>query len=224
MLDFLLASPNLAFTIVLGLLLVIFAFELTSLLFGADLSGVLGDIDLPDLDLPDADLDVEVLDPGIVTKFLYWLRIGRVPLLVLLVIFMALFVICGYALQYVCLLLLGRLAPGWLAAPAALLLAIPAARVCARPLSKLIPGDETDAINRRDLVGLRAVIVLGKAGKGSPAQARTRDRHGTTHYFMVEPDNPEETLESGRDLLLVRNSGNLFYAIVHPDPSAPDNA
>lgn len=220
MYDFITAGQNIVFAIVLTLLLAFFAIELCGLLFGATISGVLGELDLPDIDVDlGADLDI-----GVFTKFLYWLKIGRVPLLILLVIFMATFVICGYVLQYLCLAVMETMLPAWLASGAALFITIPAVRLCGGFLVRLVPKDETAAISRDDLVGGRAVIVLGSARQGSPAQARTSDRYGTTHYLMIEPDNPEETLERGKDLLLVRHNGTIYYAINHPEPNLPDNS
>ena len=214
MIDFVFADQNLAFTVVLGLLLFFFFVELCGLLFGADLSALLGDLDLPDIDI-DAD---GIPDIGVATKFLYWLKVGKVPLMILLVIFMTAFVLCGYGLQLACLSLLDRPLPGWLAAVAALALTVPAVRLCGGTLARFMPRDETEAIEQDELIGGRAVIVLGKARKGSPAQARTSDRFGTTHYLMVEPDEADEILETGIALLLVRREGFVFYAIKHPDP------
>ncbi len=193
-------------------------------MLGASVSGLLGDVDMPDLDV-DVDMDVDIdvdldvdSDIGVAAKFLYWLKIGKVPLLILIVIFLTLFALCGYVLQFLFLSLGGFLLPGWLAAPIALFLVVPAMRLCGRFLAGLIPHDETDAVSQDELVGCRAVIVLGAARKNTPAQARIRDRFGTTHYLMVEPDNPGETLEQGKDLLLVRRDGALHYAIEHPQP------
>lgn len=214
MLDFVFADQNLAFAVVLGLLLFFFVIELCSLLFGASVSGLLGDLDLPDVDLDLGD----ALDISLATKFLYWLKVGKVPLMILLVMFMTAFVVCGFVLQLVSLWLFERLLPGWLAATAALALTVPVVRTFGGALAKVMPRDETAAIDRDELIGGRAVIILGKAGKGSPAQARTTDHFGTTHYLMVEPDDPGEELETGVVLLLVRREGVVFYAIKHPDP------
>lgn len=216
---FLTASQNIVFAVVLVLLVAFFVIELCSLLFGASLSGLLGDLDLPDLDLPEVGLNVD-LDVGIATKFLYWLKIGRVPLLILIVIFMTAFVLSGYFLQFLCLKVANWMLPAWLATIAALALSVPVVRLIGRHLARIIPKDETAAISQTELVGSRAFIVIGTARKGSPAQARTSDRFGTTHYLMLEPDNPEETLERGQELLLVRHDGSRFFAIPHPDPGA----
>lgn len=214
MFEFITADQNIPFAVVLVLLVAFFLIELASLLFGGSLTGLLGEVDLPDFDM---DLDID-LDFGVATKFLYWLKIGKVPLMVLIVIFMAAFVLSGLALQLACLWLTGGLLPGWLAALGALFLSVPVVRVTGRFVTRVIPKDETDAISRAELVGGRAVIVIGTARRGSPAQAKTVDRHGTTHYIMVEPDDSGEEFGAGRDLLLVRQDETRFYAIAHPNP------
>ena len=61
-----------------------------------------------------------------------------------------------------------------------------------------------------------AQVVLGTAESGKPTQARLRDKHGRTHYVMVEPDQEGETFQAGEDLLLVRRAGSVFYAIRAP--------
>ncbi|MCL2029421.1 MAG: YqiJ family protein [Deltaproteobacteria bacterium] len=221
MVDFLIAQPNVPFAIALTLLIAIFLIELGGFLFGTNLTGLLGytpDIDLAGTGaaLPDASPGLEV-DAGATAKFLYWLKIGRVPIMILIVIFMASFVICGYGLQSLCLWFLGFLLPSYLAAILSVLLTLPFVRLTGSGIARIIPKDETAAISLEELVGLRAVITIGTAKRGSPAQARTTDRFGTTHYVMVEPDRPGDELASGRRLLLVRYDKRLFYAINHPE-------
>lgn len=221
MYEFLTATQNLPFAIALALLLVLLAIELAGFLFGADVSGMLGDgmpdagVDV-DLDLPSGDLP----DVSFVTGFLYWLNVGRVPLIILLVLLMTFFVIIGYGLQYLLLSFLGFMMPSYVAAPAALLVALPVVRWSGKGVGRVVPRDETEAISVRELVGSRAVISLGIAKAGYPAQARVSDRFGTTHYVMAEPDDPEATLESGHPLLLVRYDGSKFFAIRHPEGDA----
>lgn len=225
MVDFLIAPPNTIFAVTLTLLIAIFLIELGGLLFGANMTGLLGD--MPDIEivpgtgvtLPDAMTNVDV-DVGIATKFLYWLKIGRMPIIILIVIFMASFVICGYGLQLFCLWVSGIQLPSYLATFAAVVLALPLVRLTGRGISTIIPKDETDAISLDELVGSRAVITIGTAKRGSPAQAKATDRFGTTHYIMIEPDRSEDELTSGGKLLLVRYAGHLFYAINHPEPDS----
>lgn len=220
MLEFAIASQNLPFAIVFGLLIAIMVIEILGLLVGANLGSLLGEIDLPEI--PEVDIDVDLptpsINPGVVTSFLYWLNIGRVPVIILLVVFMTAFTVCGYVLQYLAFSLGGFLFPWYLATLVAVVGAVPLVRAFGRSIARYIPKDETEAVSTQELVGTRAIITIGKAKKGYPAQARTSDRYGTTHYVMVEPDDPEMVLDSKMELLLVRQSGNLFYAIAHPEP------
>lgn len=220
MLEFATASQNLPFAIVLGLLVTILVIELFGLMFGAEVGGLLGELDLPDLDMPDLDMpDLPVgANVGFLTSFLYWLNVGRVPVIILIVLFMTAFVITGYMLQLAVLSFAGFLLPGYLASLAALAASVPVVKVVGKTVGRIVPRDETEAISQSELVGSRALITIGKAKAGYPAQARVCDRYGTNHYLMLEPDNPDEVLETGVDLLLVRYDGSKYYAIRHPEP------
>lgn len=217
MYEFLTASPNLPFAVALGLLIVLLIIELAGFLLGTGLSSIIGDGLTPDAGV---DIDIPAgdgLNIGLVSSFLYWLNIGRVPLIVLAVIFMAFFVIIGYALQYAMAAGLGHMLPAWIAAPAAFVAAMPLVRSSGCHIAKIVPRDETEAVSMRELVGLRAVVTLGTAKKGYPAQARATDKFSTAHYVMVEPDDPAQSFGQGAELLLVRFDGTKFFAIHHPD-------
>jgi hypothetical protein len=46
-----------------------------------------------------------------------------------------------------------------------------------------------------------------------------RDEFGTTHYVMVEPEDPDQALGAGASVLLVRHvSGRRFRVIPNPKP------
>ncbi|MGH6782517.1 MAG: OB-fold-containig protein, partial [Sphingomonadaceae bacterium] len=115
--------------------------------------------------------------------------------------------------------LTGALLPGWIAAPAAGVAALPVTGLLARGLARILPQDETTAIDLGDLVGLSATIVVGRATEGAPAKARVRDHFGQTHYVMAEPDNHGQALSEGEEILLVRREGHVFRAIATGRPS-----
>lgn len=221
MLAFLTAPQNTPFAVVLALILVLFVVEVIGLLFGASIGSLIGGDTGAGVDV-DVDVDAlsgaEGFSPGVVTSFLYWVNVGRVPFIILMVLFMTAFVLAGYILQYFCLTLVDHMLPSWLASLVAVALSIPCVRVLGKGLSRIMPRDETEAISTAELVGTRAAIVLGTARRGSPAQARASDRFGQQHYLMVEPDDPEAVLETGEPLLLVRREEGKFYAIKHPEP------
>lgn len=141
-----------------------------------------------------------------------WLGIGRVPLLMLLVVFLALFGLAGLALQQFA----GPLSL-WIAVPAAAAAALPLTGLGARGLARIMPGDETTAVGLDELVGRRGTITIGTARRGSPAQARVADVHGQVHYVMVEPYDDDHSIGQGETVRLDRRDGNVFIAVPRTD-------
>lgn len=192
MLGFLGAGENLAFVVALAIMVLIGMVEAV----GLGTSALGHDIDL------DGDGD-----------WLSWLGVGQLPLLMLLVVFLASFGLIGLIGQQAMLGLTGALLPGWIAIPAAGVAALPATGVSARLLGRILPRDETTAIGVDQLVGLHAEIIVGTAAQGSPAKAKVRDFHGQVHYVMAEPDVPGVRFTEGDEILLVRREGHIFRAI-----------
>lgn len=147
------------------------------------------------------------------SDFLGWLGLGQLPLLVLLVVFLALFGVIGLSFQQLMVALTGETLTPWLAAPVAAAAALPATALLARPLARILPRDETTAISLDTLVGRRAVIVTGRAAPGNPARARVRDQFGYDHYVMAEPDNAGQSFGEGEEIILVRRHDHIFRAI-----------
>ena len=142
-----------------------------------------------------------------------WLGIGTVPLLVVLVVLLALFGIIGIAGQQLAAALLGAPMSAWIAAPAALIAALPLTGSCARLLARILPHDETTAISLESLVGKRATLIVGTASQGSPARAQVRDAYGQVHYVMVEPIEGGPTIREGETVLLVEREGDTFIGL-----------
>lgn len=152
-------------------------------------------------------------DANVDSDFLGWLGVGRLPLLVLLVIFLAVFGVIGLGLQQLMTSISGDTLTPWLATPIAVALALPATGLLSRPLARVLPRDETTAVSLETLVGRRAVIVTGRAATGSPARARVRDHYGYDHYVMTEPDNAGQSFAEGEEIILVRRDRHVFRAI-----------
>jgi len=178
-------------------------------------AGIFSFIDslLPDLDV-DADLDSPDFDSaGPFSKLLSWFRIGEVPAIMLLVIFLTAFGLIGLGLQSVAQRTLGGLMPGSVASIPAVLLGFPIVRLCGGILGKIMPKDETEAVSETSFIGRIAVITLGTASSGSPAEAKLKDQFGQTHYVMVEPDEADEQLGKGTKIVLISQQGSVFRAI-----------
>jgi hypothetical protein len=221
MLELLTADQNLPFSVSLAVMLGMALLEGISTLLGAGVSHLL-DALLPDLDLDPQLSGMEGQGTSSLSRLLGWLRIGQVPALILLVIFLTAFGLTGLAIQSLARASIGSFLPAGLASLPALALAIPAVRLFGGALAAILPKDETDAVTEASLVGRIAVITLGTARSGYPAEARTTDTHGTTHYLMVEPDIPGDEFPAGTAVLLVSRSGSLFKAIFNPNPALVD--
>lgn len=198
MFTFLAAPENLVFVSALVLMLLIGGLQLIGVGdFGVD----------PDVDAGgDAQLDL-----------LGWLGFGRVPLLVLLVVFLALFGTLGLLLQLLLRDLAGGTLSGWIAVPGVAVASLPLTGLAARGLARILPGDHSTAVALEDLVGRPAQIVTGRARHGSPARARAEDPFGQAHFVMVEPNTSDAVFEEGETVLLVRREADLFRAVSSGD-------
>jgi hypothetical protein len=160
----------------------------------------------------------DVSGDGALDRVLGWLHVGRVPALVLLLLFLTGYVLFGYGLQMVSHGLFGGYLPAWMAG----LLAVPSGMATVRGLGSLIahivPRDETSAVSEQSLVGRVGVVTAGAARRGLAAQARVRDVHGRSHYLMVEPDIDDEVFEEGAQVLIVRKAGAFYRCIANPHP------
>ncbi len=201
---FLTAGGNVPFVAALLLMILVGAVELLGL--GGALAGD-ADSDLVDWDNP---------------SVLSWLNIGRLPLLMLIVVFLFSFGMIGVIGQRLLHAMAGLYAPVWISAPLGLLVALPVTRTFGRWVARIMPRDETTAVSRDSLVGRVAAIVTGEASHGSAAQARVRDEHGQVHYVMVEPDDEGEVFAQGDSVILVRMAGAKFFAIANTSPSLRD--
>lgn len=213
--------PNaLPFAVALTLMALLTALEILSLLMGSALSDLV-DSFMPDLDIDvdadldldadvDADLDVSSGGHGLV-GLLSWLNIDKVPFLMVLVSFLASFGLIGIGLQTIVAAVSGTPLKATIATIATLPLTLPVMKVITGTIAKLLPQDETEVVSRESLVGAHAVITLGTAAAGSPAEAKLRDRYGTTHYVMVEPKIAGAELRQGQQVLLVARKNQITF-------------
>lgn len=249
MFEFILIEANRPFTIAIAVMLGIGMLELLLALGGLGLSGLLDNLvpddwqvdfdagegleigDGPDIgdgvEAGDGLDGSEVGDAGgsALAMVLSFFGIGRAPLLVVIVAFLTCFGLAGLVIQAVVAKVLGfYLAPALASIPAVIGGALVSRRV-AILLGRLIPDVETSAVESGSFIGRTAVLTLGDAKPGRPAQARLRDRNGQRHYVMVEPDQADTTFREGERVLLVGRNGGVFQAISVPSraltPDAP---
>ncbi len=147
-----------------------------------------------------------------------WLHLGKVPALVLVVLFLAGFAIAGYVIQGVTWKLIGSMWPAWAASIPAVFAGFATVSGLGALLERIIPKDETSAVSEMTLIGRAGVVVRGTAKSGLAAEAKVRDSYGRAHYVMVEPDVDTDTFSEGNDVLLVKKVGARFRCIRNPHP------
>lgn len=203
------AAQTWPFTVATFLLLLIAIVEGIAMLVGASFSQSLQQW------LPDPGEGAA----GPFDKLLGWLSFGRVPLLVLMVLFLAGFALTGFALNLIVRQLLGVWVPTLIAVVVAFVITVPMVRLLGTGLARLIPQDQTFAVSFESLVGRVATIVNGTARPGYPAQAKVANEHGQTLYVIVEPEAEGMTFQNGERVLLTRQlAGNRFAGAVNPWP------
>ena len=203
MLAFILAPENLPFSVALVVMLMIGLVEALGLgLSAAHL---------------DVGMDVHAEGPDL----LGWLGVGRVPILILLVVFLAIFGMVGLTVQQLADGFLGRPLSAALASALAVLASLPLTGIGARGLARVLPQDETTAVSLDTLVGKRGVVTIGTARRGSPAQVRVRDSFGQAHYVMVEPHDEAHPFTEGDTVLLARREGHIFIGLGDADGITP---
>ncbi len=218
-LDFFLAPQNGPFTVAAVITLVIAIVQFLSLLLGLGLTEALDEL-MPDLETEadldaDIDADLDPGEPGLLEQFFGWLNAGRVPMLVLLIVFLSSFAGTGYAVQAFATGFIGLL-PSILAGPLAFAAALPTTRGASRVLGRVLPKDETYAITPEDLVGEIATVTLGPVERETAGKAKVMDAHGNLHFVRVRSARPDASFDIGAEILLVRREGSVFEAITPP--------
>ncbi len=213
----LLLPGNAPFLAAIGLMAVIGLLESVSLLLGLSLTEQAGNFLVTHFGLAHPDADVE---PGAIGQFLGWLHIGRIPLLMILILFLLGFAVVGLSIQQLLQSVAGLMAPPAIAVVIAGFGALPFVRQMGALICRYLPQNESTAVSEADFVGRTAQIVLGTASMGTPAEAKLVDEFGQAHYVRVEPDEPEKTFSRGATVLLVsRVSGSLYHVIDNPHPN-----
>lgn len=193
--QFLTASANIPFAVALVVVVGLFLIEVGLAALGITSAQA-------------ADTDVD-LEPGGASE---WLHLGALPTLVLFMLLALGFGGIGLTLQGIALSLGGLLNP-WLASAIALTLSFPFVHLAGRLLLPIFNRDDSAAISADALIGHTAIITLSEARRGTPSQAKARDRFGTSHYVLVEPMEDDATLNPGQEVVLVSRKGATYFAV-----------
>lgn len=199
-------------------MLAIGVIELLSLLTGfspsASIEAALPDIDVPDLEAP----ELSGAEVGPFSHILSWFSIGRLPFLALFIIFLTGFALSGYLVQWAAGGILGGPLNAWIASVPALVGGSYATRYLGRWLGDIFPHDQSEAASRADLIGSYATVIRGEARQGQPAEAKTTDLRGRTHYILLEPGEAGSSYGAGDRVFIVGREKNVYRAITRLTP------
>lgn len=128
---------------------------------------------------------------------------GKVPWLVLMVLFASSFSIIGYSIQWITLGIVGDLFSPLIVAPVSLAASLPFVSFGSRKLSLILPRDETNAVTIDSLIGKGGVVNTGPINNTEFGFARFTDDHGVDHNICVIGED-EENIDNGSKVVLLR--------------------
>jgi hypothetical protein len=201
--DILLAPDVRPFAVAAAIMLALGGIELLATLVGFSLSHI------------GKDIGVETdSDSGLGGLFL-WINAGRLPLLILIILALGVFSIAGFFLQGLAHGV-GISVPASIAALAAAAGSIPVIRVTSRGIARIIPRDETYAVEDADFIGHVAEVSIGPLDQGLPGRVRLKDVFGNWHSLVARASPESTPLPVGASVLLVDRDAKSFIAISAP--------
>ena len=200
--DILLAPDVRPFAVAATIMLALGGIELLTTLVGFSLSQVVG-----------KDIEADG-DSGLCGLFL-WINAGRLPLLVLIILALGVFAIAGFFLQGLAHAV-GLSIPASIAAIAAAGFSLPVIRLTSRGIARIIPRDETYAVEEADFIGHVAEVSIGPLDQGLPGRVRLKDVFGNWHSLVARASPESTPLPVGASVLLVDRDAKSFIAISAP--------
>jgi hypothetical protein len=202
--DILLAPDVRPFAIAAAIMVALGGIEMLTTLVGFSISELLGKDFANEADA----------DSGLGGLFL-WINAGRLPLLILIILALGVFSIAGFFLQGLAHGV-GLSIPVAIAALAAAAFSLPAIRVTSRGIARIIPRDETYAVDQADFVGHVAEVSVGPLDQGLPGRVRLKDVFGNWHSLVARASPDSAPLPIGASVLLVDRDARSFIAIAAP--------
>lgn len=203
--EFIKLPQNSVFLISIIIIIIMAFVEVISVLLGVSISEAIDNL-LPDVEVEsdiEADLSVPVLD---------WLNFGKVPFLILIIIFLTFFGLSGFIIQGIFFKIFSVLMPEIVAIIIALVPTFIVVHFIGKIISKILPQVETTAVNINSLKGRIAKITIGTATCDNPAEAKVKDKYGKTHYVRVIPGDIEESFIQGEKVVLTKLYSGIFKA------------
>ena len=192
------------FAIAAMMIVIVGGVEVTSMVVGASISELVGHA-----------IDFDHGGDNAFINAVAWLNVGGVPLLVFMVLILGMFSITGFLIQDIARAVAGPL-PLIAAVPLACAASVPLVRGTSRLVSRIIPKDETYAVQLSDLVGRVGSVSVGPLDQGLPGRVRVKDAHDNWHTVTASAAPNSAPLPVGAAVLLVDRSEGHFVAIAAP--------
>jgi membrane protein implicated in regulation of membrane protease activity len=202
--DILLAPDVRPFAISAAIMVTLGGIELLTMIVGFSISELIG-----------KDFALETESHSAIGGLFLWINAGRLPLLILMILALGVFAISGFLLQAIAHSV-GTAVPVTLAALAALAVSLPAIRVTSRGIARIIPRDETYAVDEADFVGHVGEVSIGPLDQGLPGKVRLKDVFGNWHSVAARASPDSTPLAVGASVLLVDRDARSFIAISAP--------
>lgn len=204
-----LAKNNQIFSIALSIVFIVGTLEMVFSLVGASISSLFEGI-LPDIDIPDTDTD----NFSSFADIFSWLNKGRVPLIMIFLIFLTFFGLSGLIIQAIAF----YLKSSYLFTPVAVIIAfivtLPLTRLSSVFLAKIMPRDETTVVSTNSFIGETCEIVLGTATYEKFVEAKIKDQFNETHYIMVKAANEGESFHKGDKVFIKSKINNKKFTVI----------
>lgn len=205
--DIFLVDGTAPFSISIMVFVGLFAVEVLLLVFGASLSGTVDDM-LPDFSVDSGDFSVG--------KALSFVGFGKVPTLLVIMVFLVSFGLIGIGLQAAVSSVFGGYAPTWGAVSAAMLPSLAVTGRASALLARVLPNVQTSAVSEASFVGRGATVTYGTASFTLPAAAEVVDHHGKLHHVQVKSDADGEILLEGQVVFITRIEDGFYHASRDP--------
>jgi hypothetical protein len=202
--DVLLAPEVRPFAVAAAIMVALGGIELLTTLVGLSIGELFG-----------KDFEVDADHHNALGGLFLWINAGRLPLMILIILALGLFSIAGFLLHGIAHGL-GVTLPAWIAALVAAAGSIPLIRTTSRGIARIIPRDESYAVNEADFVGHIGEVTIGPLDQGLPGRVRLKDVFGNWHSVPARASHDSTALAVGASVLLVDRDARSFIAISAP--------
>ncbi len=168
--------------------------QVGSLLSGISLIGWIDEI-VPDTDAGD---------------YLGWLGLGKVPLLVIIILFLSCFGFTGLVIHKVFYETFNFYLTNLIVSGVSLFSALILTRKVGNWIGKVIPKTTSTAVTTCSLIGKVATIDSGDACNNLAAEAHVKDDFGVRHNILVKPMKNSLIKQGSKVILIKQESNNTF--------------